>query len=142
MALRSAKLDIRCTECLKNIGGETEGPNPSCRFCLGTGYPYVDKLVQGYRYLATPGFDFRAQIGIVNTETNVFIVKYDKQPKSTDLIAELVLDETTGNPRQPFKISKMFKIQDAFPLRGDDGRIEFWRCFVEERNFDVGKSIL
>jgi len=142
VALRTASLSQRCTECLKSIGAETEGPNPDCITCLGSGYPFVDKVTQGFRYLSTPGFDFATQIGNVNTEAEVFIIEHDKQPKSTDYIVELELNEVTGAPIQPFKITRVFKIQGAFPLRGDKGRIEFWRCFVEERNFTRGQGII
>ena len=143
VALRSADLTKQCMECARSVNDSYDQPNPYCSSCLGTGFGYVDKLVKGYRYLSTPGFDFRTQLGIVNTESQVYILEHDTYPKEVDLILELEQDELKKppTPRQPFVVMSVFKIQHAFPVRGSGGgRIEFWRCFVEERNFSRGKK--
>jgi len=144
IALRVADLSKRCTECMKQIPANYDQPSPYCKSCLGIGYSFSDKLVKGFRYLGAPGFDFKMNIGIINTQTQIYILEYNKEPKSTDLIFELLLDESNQNPVQPFQITSVYKIQNSFPLRGDNGRIEFWRCFVEEKNLsrEGSKSIL
>jgi hypothetical protein len=142
IALRSLDLTQRCLECIKTTNDSFDQPG-SCSACMGSGFVFIDKLVKGFRYLSTPGFDFRSEIGILNTETQVYIIEHDKKPKETDFIFELELNEETGTPRQPFSVNRVFKIQNAFPARGDDGRIEFWRCFVEERNLtNKGDNII
>jgi hypothetical protein len=45
----------------------------------------------------------------------------------------LDLDPDTGEPRQPFRIMEQFILQDIEPLRGKDGRLEFWSGRVESR---------
>jgi len=143
VALRSVNLNLPCVECTKVIDGNFDQPNPDCPNCLGIGYAWVDKIIKGFRVQYAPGFDFKSNLGIINTQSQVYILRYDNMPKNIDYILELDLHENTGEPKQPFKIKRNFKIQSAFPQRGDRGRIEFWRCFVEERNFDkAGEGIL
>ena len=143
VALRSVDLTLPCKECKKPIGDQYDQPSLTCTSCMGTGYLYIDKIVKGFRYMSSPGFDFRSNIGTLNTETQVYILEHDKMPKETDYILELNKNETTGVPAQPFQVTKAFKIQNAFAARGDNGRIEMWRCFVEERNLEnIGKSIV
>jgi hypothetical protein len=143
VALRSVDLSTPCTECKKPTGDHYDQPSPTCTSCMGIGYLYIDKIVKGFRYMSSPGFDFRSNIGMLNTETQVYILEHDKAPKETDYVLELNLDEDTGAPSQPFEVTKSFKIQSTFAARGDKGRIELWRCFVEERNLEnMGKSII
>lgn len=108
---------------------------------MATGYLFVDKLVKLQRARTTPGIDLLTEIGIVNTSTSTFILEQGAKPKNTDWILELDLNEDTGAPKQPISVIRSFKIQDSFPARGKDGRIEFWYCYTEERNFDFGKRI-
>lgn len=141
IALRHVDLTKRCTECLKKLGPQYEDPAADCTLCMGIGYLFIDKLIQAFRYLSGPGFDFLTQIGSINTKTIVYILEHDTYPKNTDFILELDINEATGIPRQPFVIRQMFKINDAHDMRGDKARIEFFRCYVEEHNFDRGQNI-
>ena len=143
LALRSVALDEPCIECSKTVGGNYDQPDPNCSTCLGIGYTWVDKIVKGFTYQFAPGFDFRAEIGMLNTQSRIYMLEHDAMPKNLDHILELDLNEATGRPKQPITINRSFKIQGAFPQRGDKGRIELWRCFVEERNFDqAGEGVL
>ena len=135
LALRSVALDEPCTECSKSVDGNFDQPNPTCSTCLGIGYTWIDKIIKGFRYQFAPGFDFKADLGIINTQSRIFVLEHDSMPKNKDYILELDLNEKTGKPKSPFKIMRSFKVQGAFPQRGDKGRIEHWRCFTEERNF-------
>jgi len=141
MALRSADLTQRCVECSKKIPANYDQAPRFCPQCFNTGYLFRDELVKGFRYLSQPGLDFLSEGGPLNIKTQVFILEHDEFPKSVDYLLELDLHEETGVPRQPFKITKAHKIQDAQPMRGDDGRIEFWRCFTEERSLGLGRTI-
>jgi hypothetical protein len=143
LALRSVVLTEPCIECSKAVGGNYDQPNPSCTTCLGIGYTWIDKIVKGFTYQFAPGFDFRSELGVINTQSRVYILEHDTFPKNKDYILELDLNEKTGKPKQPFKINRSFKVQGAFPHRGEEGRIEHWRCFTEERNFTkAGEGVL
>lgn len=141
-ALRSADLNTPCIECSKKVPAQYDQVSGTCKSCLGIGYAYMDKLVPAFSYLGQPGFDFLSQIGFINTKTRVYIIEYGYKPKNTDYIMELDLDESTGIPRQPFVVTRTFKIQDSEVMRGGEptshvGAIDFWRCYVEERNLDL-----
>jgi len=108
---------------------------------MGTGHLFVDKLVKLQRARSAPGIDLLIKTGKINTSTVNFAVETRNYPKNTDWILELDLDESTGIPRQPFSVIRAYKIQEAKPKRGKNGRIEFWYCYTEERNFTTGKKI-
>jgi hypothetical protein len=142
IAVRTADLSKKCTECIKVLEPNYNEPNPSCTSCLGTGYSFIDKITKGYSYLSSFGFDIRTKIGVVNTKTVIYILEHDTFPKNTDFILELDTDELTGIPRQPFSIRRILKINDSQDMRDVNGRIEFFRCYCEEYNLDLGRTIL
>ena len=131
-ALRTADLTKKCS-CIN----EKTGPKYSCKSCLGSGHLYTDKLVKVDRARSTPGIDSISKIGNINTSGVSFIIEQRSRPKNTDWILELDLEEKTGTPRQPFKAIRAFKIQSAHPCRGKKGKISFWYCVAEERNFET-----
>jgi len=140
VALRCVDLGTPCTECSKVIDVHHEQPPRSCTSCLGIGYSFVDKLVKAYRYRPLYGVDTKTMVGVINTQTRVYILEHGQQPKQVDWILELELN-SDNQPVQPFRVTSRFKIQDAMPMRGDDdGRIEYWHCIAEERNLDDGKA--
>ena len=134
-ALRSIQLNSKCV-CLDRY----ELPSNSCTKCMGTGHSYVDKLVRVQRARSQPGVDLRTEIGKVNTTTKTFVFEQDVRPKVGDYTLELNLD-SNGAPVQPFRIRRAYRIQNAWPARGKAGRIDYWYCLAEERNFDLGKPI-
>lgn len=142
VALRSVDLTAKTSEASDLVPGQYDQSNPDFQHVVSN-YAYVDKLIQGFSYLAQPGFDHQTQIGALNTKLRVFIIRSDKQPKNTDFILEMELDETNGELKQPFSIRRVWSIQDAEPLRAGQptlhaGGIEFFRCFVEEDNLGYG----
>jgi len=141
VALRTAQLDQPCTQCTKRTEPQYESPPGSCMKCLNTGFLFIDKLVKGYSYLPAAGRDFLSDIGVINTETVVYILQSGAKPKTGDYICELDTDELTGVLRQPFVIRHVFVIQDSKEMRGDDGRIEFFKTYCEEHNLDKGINI-
>ncbi len=140
-ALRSQKLDQECSECIRYIGGQYDQPNPGCKTCMGTGHPYIDKIVKLYRYLSTPGFDHRSSIGNISTRVDKCYLEHDETPKEGDYVLELEINEKTQIPIQPFNVIRAFEVEDAHANRGVNGRVEFWTCRIEERNLEIGKSL-
>lgn len=138
VAIRSIDFSQPTHQAQESVKDNYEQSNPDFQHIVAN-YPYVDKLVRGRRYLAQPGFDFQTQVGVLNTKLQVYIIASDKYPKNTDYILELYKDENTGVVKQPFQINRVWKIQDAQPMRGGQpvkhpAGIEFFRCFVEEDN--------
>lgn len=142
VSLRSVDLSKRCTECTRTIEPQYDTPSPSCTKCMGTGYLFVDKLIKSFRIRYISGTQISTEIGATSTDSNRYFIQHNERPKNTDFIMELDLDESTRLPRQPFRIRRAFKIQDAEPLRGTNGRIEYWSCMTEERSYDLGRDIV
>jgi len=141
VALRTAQLDQPCPECIKRVKPQYNTPPGSCMKCLNTGHLFVDKIINTYSYQASAGRDYIANLGKISAETVIYIIKHDSRPKQGDYICELDLDESTGIPRQPFRIRRIFSIEDSKEFRGDDGRIEYFKLYCEENNLDRGINI-
>lgn len=144
LVLRKVDLTLPCTECKTRVPANYDQVPSACKSCMGIGFAFSDEILRGFRYLSNPGFDFLSQVALINTQSLVFILEHDKAPKDTDYLLEVVLDESTGDIIIPPKISRIYKIQDSLPMRGGQpgpvGRIEFYRCSVEERNFGVSSN--
>jgi hypothetical protein len=141
VALRVADMTKPCKECMLKEDPNLDQPAYGCKSCMGIGFAYVDKLVKAYRYQAAVGLGLDGNIGVMDLESRVFILENGQVPKRFDWILELELDETTMTPKQPFRAVSAFKIDDALPLRGDNGRIEFFKCYTKNRILDIGKRI-
>jgi len=82
------------------------------------------------------GFEFKTEVGSISTQKNNFVVKHNRPINKYDHIMILDMDPNTGVVRQPITIMRTFQVQDSMPLYGKSGRVEFYRCFIEERNLD------
>ncbi len=134
--LRQADYSKKCG-CVRTEG--LEAPKKSCKRCLNTGYLFTDYFVKGYMWQAVLGVEFGASAGLISTQTRNLVVEHDHPVNKFDYILELDQDPDTGGIRQPLSILRTFKVQDVMPMRGKDGRFEFWKCSVEERNADEGR---
>lgn len=141
VALRSAQLDQKCPECAKRSGEQYVAVSATCMACLNTGHLFIDKLLSVYSYKASSGYERLAEIGVITADAMIYIVQGGHHPKEGDKICELDLDEDTGEPKQPFRIRRIFNIQNAKELRGEDGRIEYFKLYCEEYNLDRGQNI-
>ncbi len=142
VALRSAKLDTRCSECARVVGSQYDQTNPNCKTCLGIGHAFTDKLVKARKSDRSSAKKFLTEIGAIGTDTKNFFIESDVFPKTSDFILELDLDELTGSPVQPFRIRRAYKIQSTAANRGKKGRIEYWNCLAERRSFDLGRTVI
>lgn len=112
---------------------------PTCSRCMSTGYLHVDYLVKGYMWLGVLGVEYQSNMGLLSTQARNLVLSHNRPVNKFDFILELDQDPDTAQVRQPFKIIKYYKVQDSVPLKGDSGRVEFWKCSLEERNIKDGK---
>ena len=133
---RKADYTKKCS-CISS--GGIASPSPSCSRCLSTGYLFTDYLVKGYMWLGILGVEIGSAVGKISTQNRNVVLQHNRPVNKFDFILELDSDPETGNPRQPFRIMRAFKVQDSMSLLGDDSRVEFWKCSVEERTGDDGR---
>lgn len=121
-------------------GGSLGSTEPTtCSRCLSTGYLFSDYLVKGYGWMGLLGFEYNSKPGLMSTQQRNLVLQFDKTINKFDFVLELDQDPDTGKIRQPLRITRQFKVQDSVPIRGDNAKLEFWKCTVEERNVDSGR---
>ena len=118
---------------------EGTSENHTCRRCLSSGYVFTDYLVKGYFWMGVLGTEYGASPGVIATQQKNLVIEFNRPINKFDFVLELDQEPTSGKIRQPFKIMKLYKVQDSLPLKGDSAKIEFWKCSVEERNVDDGR---
>lgn len=126
--LRSVDLNKKC-----GCVGPDNRVQPGCKRCLQMGYVFTDFLIKGYFWVESPGFEYQAMPTPIATSTANFMGFHQYPIKKWDLLLELDLDNETGEPVQPFKINRTYVISSSAPIRGKNSRVEFYRCFLEER---------
>jgi len=119
------------------IEGTSE--NHTCKRCLNTGFLFTDYLVKGYFWMGVLGTEYGAAPGILSTQQKNLVIEHDRPIGKFDFVMELDIDHETGKVRQPFAITRYFRVQDSLPLRGDGTQVEFWKCTLEERNVEDGR---
>lgn len=117
----------------------TKDAPPGCKRCMLSGYLFTDFLVKGYVWMGVLGAEFGTPPGILSTQQKNVVIKYDKILNKFDYILELAQDINTGRVSQPFNILKYNRVQDALPIKGDSGRVEFWKGIIEERQIESGR---
>jgi len=135
LGLRQADYTKKCA--CQGILGTSD--SPICKRCFSTGYLFTDFLVKGYTWMGVLGAAFGASPGLISTEQRNIVLKHDKQISKFDYILELDQNRDTAELYFPLRINRYFQIQDAVPIKGDRGRIEFWKLSVEERNVKDGR---
>jgi hypothetical protein len=133
--LRQSDFRRKCS--CRGIQGTKD--NPRCNRCYSTGYLFSDCLVKGYMWLGVLGVGYSAGPGQLSTNQKNLVVQHNRVVNKFDYVLELSQDFDTGEIRQPFEILRQYRIQDCIPIKGDKGRIEFWKCSLEERNILDGR---
>jgi len=133
--LRQANFNSRCG--CDPMEGTTQ--NHTCTRCLNTGFLFTDYLVKGFFWLGILGVEYGSNPGLISTQQKNLIIKHNKPISKFDFALELDYDEATEKVKQPFVINKYFKVQDSTAIKGDNSRIEFYKCAVEERNIKDGR---
>jgi len=132
-ALRKADPTKKCHCATKTtaFGGK---PDPSCSRCFGTGLFFTDFFVKAFLWRGAPGVEFATPEGLLSTQTKFAIVRHERPVRTTDFLLALDLYPDTGEIVIPPRVVYVYAVQDAFPVHGDDGRIEFWKLYLESRN--------
>ena len=128
----------RTTDCSCKV--EETISTENCGKCLGLGHPFADRLVKGYMWMGLFGFEFNATPGVLSTQRRNVVLEYTRPVNKFDQILSLSLNPDTGEPNQPFRIQRLFSVQDSIPVRGKGGRVEFWKAVVEERSLSDGRG--
>lgn len=111
----------------KCVDRTSMAPKNTCQICLGTGYiNSVEKVKirnknQAGSGLLSKAMEF-ADIGNVGVGNKEFFMEYTERPKKQDL---LILCEWDGLNPVFDEYTQICKINNAEPIRGDNGRIEF-----------------
>lgn len=133
VGLRQLDFSKPCS-CVTTSDGVTEPQN--CTRCFKLGFAFTDYLASAYIWQSSMAFEFKSELGLITTQRNNMVLKHDRTVNQHDMVLILDTDSETGELRQPFKIMNQYLIQDVMPMRGRNGRVEFWKCSVEERGVD------
>lgn len=90
-------------------------------------------------WVSSLGFEFRTSVGQISTQRTNFVCKHNRTINKFDFVLALDMDPNNGELRQPLKIMRSYEVQDSLPIYGKNGRIEFFKCSLEERNIDDGR---
>lgn len=106
------KTNIPCTEDLDN--------HDLCKECLGTGFMLSYETQKVRRDTASipetwPGSVSVKSMGDWQVPAYIYYMRYDSNPETNDLIIDM---------------DKIYEVKFPDPLRGDGGRIEFYRVAV------------
>jgi hypothetical protein len=120
---------------------QTDEASSDCRFCLGSGWAFVDHLVRLRKQAMFQMSETPDPTGRVNPSLFKFWLQYHVKPDRGDFIAEIALEEESLKrnyqiqPVSPYKIVRMYDIQDVADMREMGGRLEFFTILAEEASF-------
>jgi hypothetical protein len=117
----------------------TDQRSGNCKRCFRLGYAFTDFIVKGYMWISALGIEFRTSTGDISTQRKNLVLKHNRPVNKFDRVLLLDTDSDTGRLRQPLKIVREFSVQDVLSLSGKNGRVEFWKCSIEERALDDGR---
>lgn len=140
VGLRQADYSKRSADIIDQDSGTTNSSVQGGNRTTSTGYTFTDFLVKIFTWEATLGVKFDSGMGWLSTQTKNIVLEHNRPVNKFDLLLELDTDSNTGEPRQPFRIMRVFEIQDVHPLIGDGSRVEFYKCSIEERNLTDNRA--
>lgn len=120
--------------CYLERNGEAD---PNCKDCFGLGHPVVLEKIK-VRYVVDNNLQRQAELKNNYREgTNVpiqfqYFVKKEVEPKNGDMIYEVKFD---SNGKVTRVLNKSF-ISLAQPMRGSNGRIEFYQVYTRDKRKD------
>lgn len=108
----------------------------------GPTWEYEDEVVITRRVQITAGsltrfFEQEMAPGILHIDYQIFYFEHSVAPKLEDEIYEVTWEDHSVKPRidqLDGKAIEKFNINSVVPLRGDNGRIEFYACLCRVEN--------
>ena len=117
-----------------------------CPICWGEGFLWDEVFFDTYKVIikSEVGNALLEQLrgpGLITGPLVIFYTRYSEPITKQDKIVELVLDDE-GIPVKPYFRKALHRIGNAIDLRGDHGRLEYWKldCFEEYRKFLNGSG--
>lgn len=112
-----------------------------CPICWGEGFLWDEFFFDSYKVVikSEVGNALLEQLrgpGLITGPLVIFYTRYSEPITKQDKIVELILDDE-GNPVKPYFRRELYRIGNAIDLRGDHGRLEYWKldCYAEYRKF-------
>lgn len=136
MRLTPAGQLIPCA-CTDPLTGEPDR-DTKCAYCFGERFLWDEVWITAYKMEVSSqeGFARKPQPnepGVSITPLVFFYMDYTVQPSKYDKIVEMKLD-IEGNIVVPITREAIFQIATAEDFRSDNGRVEYWRCAVNEES--------
>jgi hypothetical protein len=136
MRRTSAGQLIECA-CVSTLTGEPD-QDTKCPYCWGERYLWDEEWVTAYKMQVSSqeGFARKPQPnepGVSITPLVFFYMDYTIAPTQDDKIVEVKLD-LEGNVVIPITREAIYQIATAEDFRSDNGRVEYWRCAVNEES--------
>jgi len=102
----------------------------------GPSWEYTDELhLARYDQVISGGltrfFEMETAPGVIHVDYRIYFLQYDVKPKRTDFIYEINWDDHSVKPEIGQLVlpdEDKYNINDIYPLRGDNGRVEFYAC--------------
>jgi len=109
-----------------------------CPVCYGEGFYWDEEALDIYRVVEDSDVDnaLRDQLkepGLLNIALVVFYIRYNSNITRDDKIVQLVLD-TEGDAVEPEQRRDIWRINIAWDLRCDNGKLEYWKVFTHRED--------
>lgn len=101
--------------------------NPECPLCIGTGWVsrmerHTVRRKSAVQTISRPNLSQQTELGKMWIDAQTFYMHYDAHPKVGDYIYEVGWTPS----KKPTHIIHVYRINDVFSNRGENGRIEYW----------------
>ncbi len=132
--------DLLLCPCVDKVTKEPD-KDFHCPFCWGEGFLWDEDFFDVFkvRIKSEVGNALLEQLqgpGLITTPLVIFYTRYLELITKEDKVIELILNEE-GEPVKPYFRRDLYRIGSAVDLRGDHGRLEYWKldCFTEYKKF-------
>lgn len=127
---------IRC----RCFSSKYQEPEADCKFCFGTGW--VGRIerhkIRGKSAVQTisrTNLGQQTEIGTMWVDAMTYYMRHNVHPQVGDLIYEV----GWRNSQKPSHLIRTYEINDTYPNRTDNGKIDYWTVSLKSRtiNLDV-----
>lgn len=140
--LRIMRLDaddktIACS-CVDSITREPD-KDRFCPVCMGSGKIWDETEVSLYKTnidsAGSPAalLDQQTSAGLLNIPLVVFYIKYSEAITKEDCVVLVRLDNA-GDMVVPTRRTAIYRINQAWDYRADNGKLEYWKVFAHEES--------